>query len=385
MIKTKLCAFRKGEKMFLKRTWAEIDISALLHNLNFIRQKANGKKIMVIVKADAYGHGVALVVPALEKAGVDAFGVSNIDEALELRKLGVKTPILILGYTPVSSVESLIENDITQTIYELNQAEQFSDAALKMGAKVKAHLKLDTGMSRLGFDCRSQSLNGFDEMCKALSFKGLFFDGVFTHYAVADETDDQCREFTLAQQDRFLKAIEKLKEKGFSFNCIHSSNSAGVLNYNFNENMCRAGIILYGLDPNSNQALKELKPVMQFKSVVSNVKEISCGDTVSYGRTFTAEKPIKVATVSVGYADGYPRLLSNKAEVIISGKRVKVIGRVCMDQMVVDVTETDVKIGDEVLLFGNELTGEEIARHAQTINYELVCGVSKRVPRIPKQ
>ena len=201
---------------------------------------------------------------------------------------------------------------------------------------------------------------------------------------MADGKTAEEKEFTVAQHNRFANAVEILKNNGFEPEFIHCNNSAGILNYGFESNVCRGGIALYGLDPESKAAIKGLTPAMSFKSVVSFVKEIKKGDTVSYGRTFTADKDMKTATISVGYADGYPRLASNKAYVLINGKKARVIGRVCMDQMVVDVTDIDVKNGDEILLFGKELPVERLAECAETINYEIVCGITKRVPRIPK-
>lgn len=369
--------------MFIQRAWAEIDTSALLHNYKVIKENFSSA-VMAVVKADAYGHDVALVVPYLEKAGVDAYAVSNTEEALELRNLGVKKPVLILGYTPCEAFEVLAEYDISQTVYDLHTAIALSDTAQKCGKNINIHLKLDTGMSRLGFDCRNDELCGIDDILAVLKLRGLNFEGAFTHFAVSDGETDEDKEFTKAQYIRFSKVLDILDENGYQPKLRHCNNSAGILNYDFESDICRAGIVLYGLDPSGALKAKNLKPVMSVKSVVSFVKNIKKGDSVSYGRTFTAQNDMKVATISAGYADGYPRLLSGCGEVVINGKRAKIIGRVCMDQFVVDATDIDVKTGDEVLLFGKDLPVEEVASLAGTINYEIVCGISKRVPRIPK-
>ena len=357
---------------FLRRTWAEIDEKALLHNFEIIKQTAKSK-ICAVVKANAYGHGVEIVAPALQKAGADFFAVSNIEEAVELRESGITKPILILGYTPCEYVCELEKYDISQCVYSLEYAKELSNEVASYNFKIKVHLKLDTGMSRIGFDCRSDSLNGIDDAITAANLDGFEIEGIFTHFAVSDRNADQEDGFTSEQYNRFCKALDVLKS--------HNQDNDKHLN------MCRAGIILYGLTPSADLHLQQdFIPVMSFKSVVSQVKVIKQGDTVSYGRTFKANKDITVATVSAGYADGYSRLLSNKAEVIINGRRAKIIGRVCMDQFCIDVTNIpDVKRGDEVLLFGGDLPVEELAEIIGTINYELVCAVSSRVKRIKKE
>ena len=365
---------------FLHRTWAEIDVSAIVHNFKEIKKRANGSRLMAVVKADAYGHGTDIVVPALIKAGADCFAVSNIDEAMELRGFGVDFPILILGYTPPSAARILAENGIIQTVYSKDYAEALSRHAVKENVNVTVHLKLDTGMGRIGFDCRNEMLSGLFDALKSIALKNLIFDGVFTHFAVADTDKD----YTEEQYRLFTKAVDIIKENGFVPNFIHCCNSAGfLLNEDKLSSLCRPGIILYGLSPDSSINIENLIPVMTLKSVVSMVKEVEKDTTVSYGRTFKSDKKMKIATITVGYADGYPRLLSGKGEVIIQGKRCKIIGRVCMDQMIVDVSHIEnVSIGDEVILFGKDLPATEIADICGTINYEIVCGVSKRVPRI---
>lgn len=370
---------------FLHRTWAEIDISALLHNFKIIKKKAADSMVSAVVKADAYGHGVSNIVPFLDKNGADSFAVSNIEEAITLRQLGINKPILILGYTPIEAAQLLWEHDITQCVYSTEYAEELSNEAEKNGNKIKIHIKLDTGMSRLGFDCRNDALSGLDEAVKAAKLPGFCFEGIFTHFAESDRTPDNEDGFTDEQFSRFVKATEYFKACGINPKICHCCNSAAnLLDKDKHLQQVRPGIILYGLTPNSDLELEEkLIPVMTLKSVVSMVKEISPKDTVSYGRTYKAEKSLKIATVSVGYADGYPRLLSNKGYVIINGKKAPVVGRVCMDQICVDITEIGtVAMGDEVILFGKELPVEEIAKICGTINYEIVCGITSRVPRI---
>ena len=371
---------------FLRRTWAEIDVDALIHNFNIIKQTAN-TKVCAVVKANAYGHGVDIVAPLLQQAGADFFAVSNIEEALELRELGITKPILILGYTPAEYVQQLATHEISQCVYSLDYANELSAGAAKYNVKIKVHLKLDTGMSRIGFDCRSDEIVGIGDAISAAKLDCFDIEGVFTHFAVSDRNELQEDGFTAEQYNRFCKAIDALKAHGIDPEYKHCCNSAALcLDSDKHLNMCRAGIVLYGLTPSIDLELpQDFKPVMSFKSVVSQVKNIRCGDTVSYGRTFKAQKDMRIATISAGYADGYYRLLSNKAFVLINGKRAKIIGRVCMDQFCVDVSDIpDVKRGDEVVLFGDGLPVEELADIVGTINYELVCAVSSRVIRVKK-
>lgn len=370
---------------FFHRTWAEIDIDALIHNLKTIKNTACGSKVMAVVKANAYGHSAELVAPALEEAGVDFFAVSNISEAIQLRELGLTTPILILGYTPVEAVVLLKEHNISQCVYDLEYAKQLSAKAVENDVKIKIHIKLDTGMSRLGFDCRNEELKGIDEAVSSAKLPNFIIEGVFTHFAVSDRTPDSEDGFTDLQYTRFKAGVEHLKKQGLTPEICHCCNSAATLqDADMQGDLVRPGIILYGLSPNPDLKLSaDLIPVMTLKSVVSMVKTIRAGDTVNYGRTFKAEKDMKIATVTAGYADGYPRLLSNKAYVLIKGRKAPVVGRVCMDQMAVDVSGIDdVNIGDEVILFGKELSVDCLAEISNTINYEIVCGISPRVPRI---
>ena len=370
---------------FLHRTWAEIDMEALVHNFKTIKQKANGALVMAVVKANAYGHSVYDIAPCLQNEGADYFAVSNIDEALQLRECGITKPILILGYTPVALAKSLAENNISQCVYSAEYAEKLSEFCIKENVTVKIHIKLDTGMSRLGFNCRDNSLCGLNEAIMSAKLKGFYLEGIFTHFAVADR-DKSCEDgFTDEQYKRFTTAIAKFNADKLKPDFCHCCNSAALLlDDDKHLDICRPGIILYGLSPSGDLKLsKDFLPVMTLKSVVSMVKEINVGDTVSYGRTFTATKKMKIATVAAGYADGYPRALSSKAYLLINGKKANILGRVCMDQMAVDVTDIEnVKMGDEVVLFGKDLPVEYLAEICNTINYEIVCGISPRVPRI---
>lgn len=373
-------------KKFLRRTWAEIDTKALTHNFNIIKSTAN-TRVCAVVKADAYGHGVGIVAPLLQKQGADVFAVSNIEEAIELRDCGITKPIIILGYTPCDFASELAENGISQCVYSLEYATELSNTAKKSGLKIKIHLKLDTGMSRLGFNCRTDDLCGIADAVATAKLENLEVDGVFTHFAVSDRNELEEDGFTDEQYNRFINAVKMLKSNGINPEYVHCCNSAAMCQDKEKHlNMCRAGIVLYGLTPSATLNLpQDFKPVMSFKSVVSQVKQINAGDTVSYGRTFKADRTVTVATVTAGYADGYPRLLSNKGYVLIHGKRANILGRICMDQFCVDVTDIpNVKRDDEVLLFGGDLPVEQLAELTNTINYELICDVSSRVERIEK-
>ena len=370
---------------FLHRTWAEIDIPALIHNFKTIKNTAAHSKLMAVVKANAYGHSVTDVAPVLEENGADWFAVSNIDEALQLRNSGISKPILILGYTPVAMAAVLAENNISQCVYSPEYASMLSAEAVRNNIKINIHIKLDTGMSRLGFNCRDGELSGLSDAIAAARLSGFSFEGIFTHFAVSDRSKSEEDGFTDCQYERFIEAVSEFEKAGLKPEFKHCCNSAGlILDNDKHLDLCRPGIILYGLAPSDAKELeRDLIPVMTLKSVVSMVKEIKEGDTVSYGRTFKAEKNMRIATVAAGYADGYPRALSGKFYVLINGKKAPILGRICMDQMSVDVTDIDdVKMGDEVILFGKELAVEALAKHCSTINYEIVCGISPRVPRI---
>ena len=363
----------------LGRTWAQIDLSALAGNYQYIQNRFGGK-IYACVKADAYGHGAVEAAKKLQSCGVWGFAVSNIAEAEQLREAGIKNPILVLGFTPPALAGKLSDYGISQCVYSLEYAQALNAAANK---PVSVHLKLDTGMGRIGFDCRSPLLPGVEEAKQVLTMEKLTAEGVFMHYAVADTPDEA--EFTNAQRQRFFSAVEELEATGHRFQTVHCGNSAAILTgLGAGCDAARAGILLYGLAPDENMAIaRDIRPVMSLYSTVSMVKTVEAGESVSYGRTYRADSRRVIATVSAGYADGVPRLLSNRGYVLIHGRKASIVGRVCMDQFCVDVTEIpDVKMGDTVTIFGAGLPVEEVARWAQTISYEIVCGISKRVPKI---
>lgn len=375
----------------LKRTWAEIDLNALRHNYEIVRKRVDPSvKIMCIVKADAYGHGVQNIAREHQRIGADWFGVSNLQEALQLRNYGITRPILILGYTPPDRASELALFGISQAVFTEEYARELSAEAQQNGCTVKCHLKLDTGMSRLGLasHCEEQDIQTVETAERICSLPNLDCDGIFTHFAVADD-GEAGKEFTISQYTNFMSVVNGLAKKGITFRFRHCCNSAATLEYpEFHLDMVRPGIILYGLNPSPLfEGKYDFKPVMQLRSVISMVKKIEAGATVSYGRTFTAEKEMTVATVPIGYADGYPRPLSGRQDMLINGKRAPIIGRICMDQLMLDVSSIpDVKPGMTVTVFGEDngssIAVDELSEKTDTINYETVCLLGKRVPRI---
>ena len=378
-------------KPFLQRTWAQIDLDAIEYNYLRIREAVNPKaKICCVVKADAYGHGAVTVANEYERLGADYFAVSNIEEALQLRSGGITKPILILGYTPADMADVLSENNISQAVFSLEYAKLLSQAAVSCGAKIKIHIKIDTGMSRIGFFYQKPERDypSIDEIYSACTLPNLENEGVFTHFSVADEGENG-DEYTRKQFALFCDAIVRLEEMSIKFDIRHCANSAATIDYpQYHFDMVRPGVILYGLMPSEKIRKEiELKPAMQLKSVISHIKEINPETSVSYGRTYISENIMKLATVPIGYADGYMRAYSGKAQMLVNGKRASVVGRVCMDQLMLDVTEiSDMKMGDTVTVFGEDkgekLLVDELSSLSDTINYELVCLVGKRVPRI---
>ena len=366
---------------FIGRCWKEIDIPALQNNFKIIK-KASGAKICAVVKANAYGHGAVAVAKALEECGAEYFAVSNLQEVEELRNSGINASILILGYTPVECAAEISRLNCIQCVYSLDYARLLNFEAQKAGVTLSVHLKFDTGMCRIGFDFRNSDFCGMAEVREAFTLSNLSVEGAFMHFSSADSDTPSDIAFTKEQHDRFLGATAALEKEGFNFKIKHCCNSAATLQGICEENeLVRAGIILYGLRPSEDMTLpKGIKPVMSLYSVISQVKTVEAGSEVSYGRTYVTDGVKRIATVTAGYADGVPRLISNKGSVIINGKRAKIVGRVCMDQFCVDVTDIDdVKIGDKVTIFGGELSVDEIAEQAGTINYEIVCGISHRV------
>ena len=369
----------------LKRTWVEINLDNLRYNCAQLKgMLKDGVALMAVVKADAYGHGDVEVANAISEFS-DWFAVSNLMEAKRLRKAGIEKPILILGYTPVENCSDLSEMGITQTVLGPDYAEELSAAAADAGIAVDVHIKVDTGMSRIGFAaCKPEEC--VRQIEKAVSLPGLNTTGIFTHFAVADEDSDESKAFTLLQHDRFSDVIWELKKRGVDFERVHCCNSAAMIFIpSYHHTMVRPGIVLYGCSP-SGKPIEEvdLRPVMTLKTTVSLVKDLHPGETVGYGRKFRCEKDMKVATVAIGYADGYPRVLSNRGYAFVNDTVVPIIGNICMDQMMLDVTSAEVHEGDQVILFGEKcpIGVDNVAALAGTINYEILCGISRRVERV---
>lgn len=376
---------------FLRRTWAEVDADAISSNFQAIREAADSNsQIMCVIKADGYGHGAVFLAKLYEKLGAARFAVSNIEEALQLRENGVTLPILILGFTPADMAAELANNNISQAVFSEDYAKELSDCAVRNGVQVRIHIKLDTGMSRIGFmyQDRERDSTSIYEIQRVCSLPGLVTEGIFTHFAVSDEGIDG-KEATMHQFSCFSDAVSRLTRRGIHFDVVHCSNSGAIADYPQAHMDCvRAGIILYGLSPSQklSNALK-LRPAMKIKSVIAQVKTVEAGTAVSYGGTFVTDRPTRIATVPIGYADGYSRSLSNRAYMSVNGKKAPVIGRVCMDQVMLDVSNIDnVKTGDEVIVIGDGTDGamsfDDVAEMTGTINYEVVCLVGKRVPRV---
>lgn len=367
-----------------KRAYALIDLDAICENVKAVMNKV-GKdvKTMAIVKADAYGHGAVPVSKALDGIGVDMFGVATVDEAVQLRRNGIKKPILILGYVYPEEYEELISFDIMHAVFKYENALTLSQKAVEMGKTAKIHIKIDTGMGRIGFQPQRESIEAIKRISK---LPNIEINGVFTHFACADSKDtSSCNN----QKKIFLDFIKELENNNLKFPVRHMDNSAGIITYDGDFlDMVRSGIMTYGLYPSDEMDKRGfmLKPAMQILSSVSFVKKVKKGFTVSYGSTFTAPDDMEIATVSIGYADGYPRSLSNKGRVLINGKAANIIGRVCMDQLMVDVTGMGVRQGDKVTVAGrdgeNFISIEEIADSSGSFNYEFCCSVGLRVPRV---
>ena len=365
------------------RTWCEVNLDTIYDNFikyrNFVGKDT---KIMAVIKADAYGHGA---IPCAEKLqGVtDYFAVAFADEAIDLRENNITAPILILGYSPKTTAKTIVEQDITATVYDVDCAKELSKEAKKQGKTAKIHIKIDTGMSRIGFIWDSpETINQITEISK---LENIETEGIFTHFATADEENSA---FTNLQFRRFMSIVKTLETQGVKFKIKHCCNSAGAMRFpNMHLDMVRIGIGLYGCYPSDFSYELDLTPAMSMKTRVVNVKTVKKGDSVSYGATYTAKEDIKVATISVGYADGYLRTLSDKAFVLVNGKRAKILGRICMDLCMIDVSDVNnISVGDEVLLFGTKDDGilpvGQLASISDTISYEILCGMAKRVPRI---
>lgn len=375
------------DKKLLKRAWADIYTDRLERNIEKIRKHIGDTELMCVVKANCYGHGIEKLIPCMQdKCNVDWFAVSNLVEAEELRDLGVTGEILILGYTPPENAPELIKYDIIQASTCLDYAEKLSRSC-PVGEKVRVHAAVDTGMTRLGV--RGEVNDICDDIEKMARLERISLEGIFTHFAVADSDEASDINYTTNQRKKLLAVKKELNRRLVVLEQVHFLNSAGSA-YCFDKesSLARVGIMLYGLSPNPDMPLPfELEPVMELKACVSQVREVEAGVSVSYGRTYTTDKPTKLAVVSIGYADGYPRLLSGKASVLLHGRRVPIVGRICMDQLMIDVSDLpNVAEGDVVTLIGRDgdeiITADELAALYGTIGYEIVCGISPRVPRI---
>lgn len=370
---------------YMNRVYLKIDLDKICNNINKVISKV-GKdtKVLAVVKGDAYGHGAIEVTKALSEIGTYGFAVATVGEALALRRAGITKPILILDFVFPNQFETIIRNDIMLTIFQYGIAKSLNEAAGEMGTTAHIHIKVDTGMGRIGYIPDEKSI---DEICRIAQLPNIEIDGIFTHFACADMTDKTSMN---GQYAKFREFVEKLEERGINIPIKHVCNSAAIIDMDDGFlNMVRSGIVTYGLYP-SEEVHKEkldIEPAMELHSVVINIKTIHKGDTVSYGSTYVAEKPTVIATIPVGYADGYPRLLSNEGSVLIHGKRAKIVGKVCMDQFMVDVTDIpDVSIGDNVTLIGRDgdecITCEEIGDISGRFNYEFLCCITRRVPRV---
>jgi len=362
-------------------TWAEIDLNAILYNLRQIRNlvEPRGAKVLAVVKDNAYGHGALEVAKAIENENIRMFGVATVEEAIQLRQAGVKKPILIFCCILPEQAESVVYHDITQTICDMSICHALSMAARKVSKNAKVHIKVDTGMGRIGV-----SYDKAIELIKqVINTPNVVIDGIYTHFSSADTDED----YTNYQIDRFNYVLSCLKKDSIHIPIKHSASSSAIINYPSSYyDMVRPGIALYGYSPFITSKI-QLEPSLSFKTRIVYIKEVPAGFSISYGRTYITEKATKVATIAVGYGHGYNRKLSNKAEVIIKGKRAKIIGTICMDQCLCDVTDIpEAVIGDEVILIGKQgdqvITADELASKIGTISYEILCGINANVKRI---
>jgi len=368
----------------MRQVWAEIDLDAVKFNIRNIKKIVKDKEIIAVVKADAYGHGAIDLAPILMKNGASKLAVAIITEALELIENNINAPIMILGYTPLEYGNILIENNIEQTVYDLEYAKGLSKIALSFGKKAKIHIAIDTGMGRIGFLPNSETIKTIEEIS---ALEGIRIEGLFTHFATSDE---ESKEYTYEQFSKLNSITKILKEKGIDIPLKHASNSGAIIDLPETYlDAVRAGIILYGYYPSEevDKEHLEIKNVMTVKTNICHIKELDKDMYVSYGRTFRTNRKSIIATLPIGYADGYSRLLSGKAKVIINGKLVPVIGRICMDQCMIDVTDAGtVRVGDEVIILGSDgelkFNADDMAEAMGTINYEVLCMIKQRIPRV---
>ncbi|MBR5343085.1 MAG: alanine racemase [Oscillospiraceae bacterium] len=368
-----------------KRTWAEISLPNIRHNYRAIRAALpKGCRFLGVVKADAYGHGALAVSKLLQDEGAEYLAVSCLDEALELRGGGITMPILILGHTPHEYTETLIDNDIMQTVSALAKAEEYSAAATALGKTLRIHIKLDTGMSRLGFLCAGDYFEGgVENVARSISLPGLETEGVYTHFAVSDAPGEENEAYTRAQFRLFTDLIAEVERRAaFRFPIRHCANSGAVLHYpEMALDMARPGLLLYGYGDDENKL--GLRPCMRLVTTVSTIKHYEPGTSVSYGRRFVCQRRTRMGVLAIGYADGLPRILSNRCSFAAGEGFAPQCGSICMDMCMVDLTDRpEVHVGDEVEIFGERSDLNVLAEIAGTIPYELLCSVYKRVPRV---
>ena len=364
------------------RTYLKIDLNKLEHNFNCVRNKLPSNiKILGVIKANAYGHGAVEIGKFLD-GKCDFFGVACIEEAVELKKAEIKTPILILGRVFPFDIETAVKYDVRIPIFSYEDAVVLSNEAVKQEKNVPFHFCIDTGMSRIGFQVSDESA----DICKSITeLPNIFAEGLFSHFATADEND---LSKAVEQRNKYKEFCKMLSDREVEIPIKHLNNSAGIMNFDEYFDMCRMGIITYGLYPSDevDKGILDLEPIMSWHAKISHVKELEPNREISYGGTFKTDKITKVATVPVGYADGFPRCLSNKGRVIINGKYAKILGRVCMDQFMVDVSDIECNVNDEVVLFGTQknahISLEELSNSAYSFNYELPCKIPLRVNRV---
>ena len=368
-----------------QRVWAEINLDNIAHNLKKIRSFVPpDAKFMAVVKADAYGHGAVECAKVALCSGADYLGVAIIEEGIKLRQNNVSAPILVLGYTPTLSLENVVNFDLIQTVFNMEMANALSTIAISLGKTAKIHIKIDTGMSRLGFMPTEAVADEIEQISK---LPGLDCCGIYTHLADADDLDSN---FSYEQFHKFSYLLELLKAKGLTNLIKHFNNSAGICRFShMSMDMVRSGILLYGLSPSEEIDIShfDLKPAMSVKSRISYIKNLEPGVSVGYSRSYFTTKPTVVATVPVGYADGFSRRLSNKGRVIVNGKFAPIIGNICMDQFMIDVSDIPkVKENTEIILIGSHsgksVSADELAQIEDVINYQVLCNIGKRVPRV---
>lgn len=368
-----------------KRTWAEVDLDAIAHNMREIRKITDPKsQIMAVVKADGYGHGFMEVTKTLLENGADRLAVAIPEEGKQLRKRGINVPVLLLSATMEDDIEEIIDLDLTTNVFSYEFAEVISRAAEKKRKTANIHIKLDTGMSRIGFVISDDNSEVIEEIIKISKLPYINIEGLFSHFSTSDEADDS---YTRLQFKRFMSVADALEEKGLHIPIKHICNSAGIMMYpEMHLDMVRPGVILYGMYPSDevDKSKLNLIPAMTLKSRITYVKEVEEGRGVSYGKEYITDRKTKIATVPVGYADGYLRRIAQHGEMIVKGVKVPIIGRICMDQCMIDVTDVhNIERGDEAIIFGREgITVDDVAKWCGTINYEVSCMISKRIPRI---